>query len=181
MKPVLSHPVRLADLPQRKSTHVRLVPDAGQLESLADRLGVDQFRKVRMDLELSPGPGRDWTLTGTLGATVVQPCRVTTDPVTTRIDDTVTRRYAADYDIPREEEVEMPEDDSVEPLPALLDLGDVLEEALALAIPDFPRAEGAEDIDLTATPAGAEPLTDDAVKPFAGLAELRAKMERDED
>ena len=179
MKPILSHPVRLADLPQRKVTHVRLSPDEGQLEDLADRLNVDLFRKVRLDLQLSPGPGRDWTLTGKLGATVVQPCRVTTDPVTTRIEEDVTRRYTPDLTTPEGEEVEM-DDDTLEELPAILDLGSVLEEALALGIPEFPRAPSADEIDLTATPPGAEPLTDDAVKPFAGLAALRAKLENKE-
>lgn len=179
MKPILSHPIRFADLPQRKPTQVRLVPDEGQLEDLADRLSVDLFRKVRLDVELQPGPGRDWTLTGKLGATVVQPCRVTVEPVTTRIEETVERRYTPDMTTPEGEEVEM-DDDTLEPLPAILDLGDVLEEALALAIPEFPRAEGADEIDMTAAPKGAAPLTDDAVKPFAGLAALKAKMEGDD-
>ncbi|MGB3556402.1 MAG: DUF177 domain-containing protein [Jannaschia sp.] len=178
MKPVLSHPLRLADLPQRKPTPVRLVPDQGQLEALADRLDVDEFRKVRLDGTLTPGPGRDWTFAGHLGATAVQPCRVTTDPVTTRIEEDVTRRYASDYVVPDEEEVEMEADENIEPLPAILNLGDLLEEVLALAIPAFPRVEGAEDIDLNAAPPGAAPLeTDEKVKPFAALAALKARME----
>jgi uncharacterized metal-binding protein YceD (DUF177 family) len=181
MRPVLSLPLRLSDLPQRKPTVARLVPDEGQLEALADRLEVDALRKVRLDVTLRPGPGRDWTLHGHLGATVVQPCRVTTEPVTTRIDEAVLRRYSPDFESPEGDEVEMPEDDSLEPLPAVLDLGDLLEEALALAVPAFPRADGAEEIDLAATPPGAAPLDDDAAKPFAGLAALRTKLERREE
>ncbi|SFJ56107.1 YceD family protein [Jannaschia pohangensis] len=178
MKPVLSHPVRLTDLAQRKSTRLRLVPDEGQLEELADRLGVDALRKVRFDVELKPGRGRDWSLTGTLGATFVQPCRVTTEPVTTRVDEPVTRQYLADFAYSEADEAEMPEDDTLEPLPEVLDLGDLMEVELVLAVPPFPRVEGAEDINLTATPPGAEPLTDEAVKPFAGLADLKAKMDK---
>ncbi|MFO6463841.1 YceD family protein [Jannaschia sp. KMU-145] len=176
MRPVLSHPLRLAELPQRKPTAIRLVPDAGELETLADRLGVDAFRKVRFEAVLAPDGGRDWLLKGHLGATVVQPCRVTTDPVTTRIEEDVVRRYTPDMAEVTEEEIEMTEDENVEPLPAVLDAGDLLEEVLALAVPDFPRAEGAEDIDLTAAPPGAEPLTEESVKPFAGLAALRDKL-----
>ncbi|MEM8851509.1 MAG: hypothetical protein AAGE03_15940, partial [Pseudomonadota bacterium] len=104
MKPILSHPLRLADLPQRKPTIARLVPDEGELEALADRLDVDAFRKVRLDVTLTPGPGRDWTLSGRLGATVVQPCRVTTDPVTTRIEEDVARRYTPDLPEPTGDE-----------------------------------------------------------------------------
>lgn len=180
MKPILSHPVRFAELSQRKPTVLRLVPDEGQLEALADRLGVDVVRKLRMDVALRPGPGADWSLEGALGATVVQPCVVTTEPVSTRIEEQIDRRYAAAWEEPTGDEVEMPEDDNVEPLPATLDLGFVLEEILALCIPDYPRADGADDLDLSAAPPGAEPLTDEAMRPFAGLAALRARME-DED
>ncbi|WP_179380492.1 YceD family protein [Jannaschia marina] len=179
MKPILSHRVRFADLPQRRATEIRLVPDAAQLEDLAERLSVDALRKVRLEGALTPGPGRDWTLGATLGATVVQPCRVTTEPVTTRIDEPVGRRYTPEDIAPMGEEVEM-EDDALEPLPQVLDLGDVLEEALALAIPAFPRAESVETLDLSAAPAGAAPLTEETVKPFAGLADLKAKLENKE-
>lgn len=175
MTPILSHPLRLADLPQGRPTPVRVVPDAGQLEELADRLGVDALRKVRLEGTLRPGPGRDWTLDATLGATVVQPCRVTTEPVTTRVSETVARRYAADWVEPEGEEAEAPQED-VEPLPAVLDAGAVLEEALALAVPEFPRAEGVADLDLAAAPPGAAPLEAEP-KPFAGLADLRRRME----
>ncbi len=179
MTPIVPHPIRLADLPQGRPTERRLVPDAGQLEALAGRLAVDALRKVRLDATLTPGPGRDWTLAGRLGATVVQPCRVTMAPVTTRIEEPVGRRYAADWVEPEDEEAEMSGEDEVEALPATLDLGAVLEEALALAIPAFPRAEGADEIDLSAAPPGAAPLDDAAVRPFAGLAGLRAKMDGD--
>lgn len=176
MKPIMSHPLRLSDLPQRKPSRFRLVPDAAQLEALADRLGVDAFRKLRLEGELRPGPGADWTLRATLGATIEQPCRVTMEPVVTRVDEPVEAVYTADYSEPTAEEVEMGAD-SIEPLPEVLDLGDVLEEALALATPEFPRAPGAEGLDLSAAPPGADPLTDETVKPFAGLADLKKRME----
>lgn len=181
MKPVLSHPLRLADLPQRKATQIRLVPDAGHLESLADRMDVDEVRKVRLEGSLTPGPGRDWTFKWHLGATVVQPCRVTTEPVTTRIEEDIYRRYTPDFETPEGDEAEMPEDDTVEALPDVIDAGDILEEVLTLSIPPFPRAEGVDDIDLTATPPGAEPIDDEKIKPFAALAALKAQMEADDE
>ncbi|KIT17771.1 YceD family protein [Jannaschia aquimarina] len=181
MKPIVSHPVRLSDLARRKPTHFRLVPDEGELEALADRLGVDVIRKTRFEGELHPVGKTDWRLQGHLGATVVQPCRVTTDPVTTRIEEDVTRSYVADFVEPTGDEAEMPEDDTTAALPATLDPGALLEEELALAIPAFPRSAEAEEIDLTAMPRGAEPIDDDKVKPFAGLADLKARMEKGED
>ena len=71
----------------------------------------------------------------------------------------------------------MPEDDEAEPLPAVLDLSEVMQEALALALPAFPRAEGVELGEAVYTEPGAEPMTEEKVKPFAGLAALKKRME----
>jgi uncharacterized metal-binding protein YceD (DUF177 family) len=72
---------------------------------------------------------------------VVQPCVVTLEPVTTRIEEPVERRFRAELPEPLPgAEVEMPEDDALEPLPETLDLGRVMTEALALAVPEYPRA-----------------------------------------
>ena len=81
----------------------------------------------------NPAPGRPRLAAGGgLGATVTQACVVTLAPVITRIEETVTRRYLADMPEPEGEEVEMPEDDSAEPLPVIIDPGAVMIEALAL-------------------------------------------------
>mgnify|MGYP000032153978 FL=1 len=173
------HPVRLADLPQRKTTRVVLEPNAGQCAAIAEALGLSALRKLRFVVELTPQRGVDWRLTGKLGATVEQPCRVSFAPVITRIEDEVARHYVSNWQDVTEAEAEMPDDDTVEPLPAVVDVGSVMEEALALLVPAYPRAEGVEDLDLSAAPPGAAPLTEDTVKPFAGLAALKAQMEAD--
>lgn len=170
------HPLRLADLPNRSETAVTLVPDEGERTALAEALDLLALRKVRFDATLRPSGKRDWTLEGHLGATVVQPCVVTLAPVTTRIDERVDRRYLAEFVEPDAPEVEMPEDDSAEALPAVLDLGEVLLEALSLALPPYPRADGAETGEAVFTEPGKTPMTDDDTKPFAGLSGLRDKL-----
>ena len=52
-------------------------------------------------------------------------------------------------------------------------------EALSLALPLYPRAPGAELGAQVFAPPGAEPLTDDVIKPFAGLAGLARSMKKD--
>ncbi len=144
------------------------------------------LRKLRFAGEIRPagddsgkaGAQGEWLLEGVLGATVVQPCVVTLAPVTTRIDAPVLRRYVRE--IPAEEtdgEVEMPEDETLELLEAEIDPRRVMQEALALALPDYPRADEAELGQSNYAPPGVEPLTDEALRPFAGLAELRKKLE----
>jgi uncharacterized metal-binding protein YceD (DUF177 family) len=109
-------------------------------------------------------------LRATLEAVVVQPCSVTLAPVTTRIEEPVLRRYMPDLPMPDPgSETEMPEDDSLEPLPDAIDLAAVLAEALALALPPFPRAPGAAFGAAVFAPPGVAPLTDADASPFAVL------------
>ena len=175
--------LRLTDLPQRKPTRFEVVADDGALKELADALLVTSVRKARLNGSMTPVAGRDWHLAAQLGATVVQPCSVTLEPVVTRIDVSVERRYTdapLQDDIEAGSEVEMPEDDTLEPLPEVVDLGALLLEELSLAVPAYPRAEGVGLGNVLAGPEGAEPLDDDAIKPFSALAGLRDKLEKKE-
>ncbi|WP_050930056.1 YceD family protein [Aestuariivita boseongensis] len=172
---------RVADLPQRRPTRFNIVPDAAACARIADALELSALRKLRFEGEIAAQGKTDWRLTATLGATVVQPCVVTLEPVTTRIDEPVTRLYQADFTEPDGTEVEMPEDDSVEPLPTQIDLMEVLTEALALNIPAYPRVDGADPADTVVTEPGKEPLRDEDMRPFAGLAALRDQLAKKED
>lgn len=164
--------LRVADLPQNAPTAFDLRPDAREMQALADELGLVALRKLRFAGTVAALGARDWELRGRLGATVVQPCVVTLDPVTTRIDTDITRRFVAGLQSPQGEEVEMP-DDETESLGPWIDPGTVMAEALALALPQYPRAEGA-DLDATVFAApGTEPLRDEDMRPFAGLAALK--------
>lgn len=173
-------PVRLASLPRNVEAPFTLLPPAPAMAAMAGRLELSALRKLRLQGRLIPEGGRDWRLDAMLGATVVQPCVVTGAPVTTRIDAPLTRRYSADYRAPQEGDSEMPEDDSLDPLPEALSLMDVLEEALALELPAYPRAEGTAPAEITALPPGATSHQEETRKPFAGLAELRARLDATE-
>jgi uncharacterized metal-binding protein YceD (DUF177 family) len=169
--------IRLADLPTGRPTPVRIEPDAAELAAMAETLELLGLRKVRLEGELRPRGKRDWDLVAHLGATVVQPCVVTLAPVTTRIEEPVERRFRAELPEPLPgAEVEMPEDDALEPLPETLDLARVLTEALALAVPEYPRADGASLGEAVFTMPGAAPMTDAEARPFAGLARLRDRL-----
>ncbi len=147
-------------------------PEAEERAALADGLDIRGVKKLRFEGRILPENARDLVLEATLGATVVQDCVVTGDPVTTRVDEPVVRRYLADLEEPTGDEVEMPEDETADPLPAQIDLAGVMAEALALALPPWPRAEGAEPVDITVTEPGKTPMTDDDAKPFAALKSL---------
>ncbi len=147
------------------------------MKALAVALDLTGLRKLRFEGQIAGHGATDWLLTGDLGATVTQPCAVTLAPVTTRIDVPVRRLYVRDFEEIDAPEAEMPEDDEVEPLGAWIDPEAVMIEALSLAIPDFPRADGAELGETVLTEPGVDPLTDEAAKPFAGLADLKSRLE----
>ena len=172
--------LRLGDLSTKRPTSFELVPVDGERAAMADVLGIPELKKFRFTGEIAPQGSRDWQLKADLGATVVQDCVVTLAPVTTRLDEQVFRVYSADVEEIDAEEVEMTADDSVDPLPAALDLYEVALEALALALPQYPRAEGAELGQAVYTEPGAKPMTDEDAKPFAGLANLREKLSKRE-
>ncbi len=168
---------RVADLATKRSTAVELTADADLRKELAETYGVTQIRKLSFAGQLRASGKTDWTLTGHLGATVVQPCVITLEPVVTRIEEDVARHYISDWQDPEDTEVEMPEDDASEPLGAEIDVMSAIAEALSLAIPAYPRADGAELGALIHAEPGVEPLNEDTVRPFAGLADLKKKMD----
>lgn len=173
--------IRVATLAKGEPRSLTIAPESEARARIATALGIDAVKKLGFEGTLAPIGKRDWQLTGRLGATVVQPCVVTLAPVTTRIDVAVNRRWLADWAEPDADEVELPEDVDADPLRAEIDIGAVIVEALALALPDFPRAEGVALGEAVFGEPGTAAMTDADARPFAGLAALRDKLVDDDD
>lgn len=176
MRLSFSHPIRINSLGPRKPTRFDFKPDGEELADLAAAVGASSLSGVHFRGEIRPLGREDWVLEGHLTAEVVQPCIVTLDPVTTHISEDVERRYLANPPELPAEEAEIPEDTDAEPLGSTIDPGAVMAEALALAMPLYPRAEGVEVGEQVFTEPGVAPMRDGDVKPFASLAELREKL-----
>ena len=169
--------LRLADLATGRPTAFDLKPSAAERKAIAQALGIAGVKKLTFTGALAPQGRSDWTLEAKLGATVVQDCVLTLDPVTTRIDEPVARRYMADIPEIEASEIEMALDEAIDPLPVTLDVAQVMIEALSLALPTYPRAPGAELGTVAITTPGQTPMSDDDAKPFAGLGALRESLE----
>ena len=153
-------------------------PTEAEADAIRENLGLRGLRKMRFQGEITPLRKRGWHVTGTLGASITQECVVSLDPVKTRIDTDVSLRFLPDKDIDYDTPEDVLEDD-VEPLEAVIDLGHVAVEALALAMPEYPRSEAAGAAQAVATPQGAEPIKDEETKPFAGLSALRDSLSKE--
>ncbi|MEP1765106.1 MAG: DUF177 domain-containing protein [Sulfitobacter sp.] len=173
--------IRVSTLSQSAPTPVSLRPDVQTLAELRDALGLMGLKKLSLEGKLQPVGNADWQLKGRLGATVTQECVVTLEPVATRIDVDVHRIFLRDYETDDAPEVEMPEDDTVEPLGIWIDPAIIMEEVLALALPEYPRKEGATSETVRVTEPGKTPMTDEEARPFAGLAALKGQLGDAED
>ncbi len=176
--PPWSQPLTVADLPNKRATTFSIKPDAALRTRIADELGLRGLRKIVFDGEISANGKADWQFSAKLGATVVQNCIITLEPVVTRIDEVITRSYTAsppEYEAGSE--LEMPEDESNEQLGDIIDPGEVMIESLILALPQFPRTADAEIQENTFTEPGKTPMDDAEARPFSGLSALRDKLE----
>ena len=170
--------IAVKSLKDRGETAFFLELDAAQRGALAKMLDLIEIRKLRFEGALRGLNKADWQLKATLGATVVQACIITGAPVVTRLDEPVTRRFLKHFephDTPGESQFDG--DDEAEALPEIIDLAEIVGESLALALPEYPRAEGAELGEAVFTAPGTAPLRDEDVKPFAALAALRDKLD----
>ncbi len=167
---------RTGGLSPRKPTRFAYAPDAATREGLARDLGLLALRKLEFAGQITPD-GRDaMKLTATLTAECDQACIVTLAPVRARITEEVVRRFVAGLIAPDADEMEMPEDDTQEPMPEVIDIAEIAAEALMLALPLYPRASGAELGSVIHAGDGVAPLADSDLKPFSGLAALAARL-----
>lgn len=181
--PPTAHQIlRLADLTGKKPTRFLLQPKGNALKAIGEDLSLLALRKLRFEGHIKPLGNSDWQLEASIGATVEQPCVVTLKPVTTRIDQNISRTFLAGLVASGEdEEVEMPEDDSVEALSDEIDLGAMMIEALSLVLPLYPRSDTAVLENAVFTEPGKTPMTDEETRPFAGLAGLRDQLKKNGD
>lgn len=176
----LSRPVRLDRLRTEPEFAFDVTPDPAETEALVRLYGIRGLRKVRFTGMLRAVDG-GVMLEGHVGATAIQSCVVTLEPVTTRIEQDVRRRYLRNGSGAARQiviDAEAAEEDEIEPLGDEIDLGLVATEAIALALPAYPRRPGAV---LPEIASGDMPNGEGRThRPFVGLAALRGKLDSTE-
>lgn len=171
----------VSGLNSKGATPFEVHPNAAQRKAIAKALDLIELRKIRFVGQIMPSGDADWSLTADLGATVVQACVVTLAPVSTRVDIKVSRLFVAQAPVldDTEDEIEVLQGDETEPLGSHIDLEAVMVEALSLALPLYPKTEGANLETDTFTEDGKVPMSDEDARPFATLSALRDKLEGD--
>ncbi len=176
------HPLRISDMPKSKSTAFDIWFTPEEMTEIATVLSAVAVNKMRISGKINPSGAKDWLLHANVGATVTQTCVITLEPVQTRVDTPITLTYCADYQVDGTESVtKMTTDENIEPLAAEIDLTDIAIEAVALALPDYPKSTNAELETSNFSAKGVIPMTDADTKPFASLASLKDKLVKEDD
>ncbi|MEM1299580.1 MAG: DUF177 domain-containing protein, partial [Pseudomonadota bacterium] len=154
-------------------------PDGKVLAVVAEFLGIEDLSQWRIKGKLVPTKGDGWRLEARMTADVVQACVATLEPVPARIDEELVRGFMPEdaYSATLEEDLDPDAEDAPDTFGAAIDLGAVALEALALSLDPYPRTPDASADPLRTAPPGVEPLTDEALRPFAKLAALKEKLE----
>lgn len=175
--PMPSLAYRTQTLASRKPTRFDFRPNAAGRAAIAAALGLLDLPAFRVSGEIRPVGRQDFDLVAELTAEAVQPCSVSLAPVPCTLREPLHRRFVAGYTTPEGDEVEMA-DEETDPLPEVLDIAEIATEALALALPLYPRAPGVELGEAVFAGPGVAPLADADLKPFSGLAGLADKLKK---
>jgi len=169
--------ISMARMPKNASRRFDLLFNDSMLQAAQQTLGLLDIRKTRITGTLTPEGRKNWRFQGQIGTSLTQECVVTLKPVKTRLDIPVSRLFLGDWHEPDADSItEMTLDEESEPLGSEINLENIALEAIALSLPDFPRApDAALEKQVFAEP-GVTPMSDEDAKPFASLAALKDKM-----
>jgi hypothetical protein len=178
-----SRPMAIERLQRDAETPFRISAEPDELLELARYLDVDRIDRLSLAGFISPAADGGWRVRGRLVAKLDQSCVVTLVPVRTRHDAEIERTYLPADRFVSEQEVQISHDDQDAPDPFTdsIDPAQLAVESLALMIDPFPRAEGAELGSRNFTAPDVTPMSDEANRPFAGLAALKRGSGKSED
>lgn len=170
-----SQTYRSAAVVGRKPLHFTFAPDAQARAAIAAHLGLLGLHSFVLKGVFTPQGRGDVVLRADMSAAITQACTITLAPVPAKLSSAIARDYLREFAEPTALEAELGPEDQ-EPIPEEFDVAAIAIEELALSLPLYPRAAGASLAPTIAAPAGSAPLTDDALRPFAGLASLAQAM-----
>ena len=173
--------IKFANLNTVKTNSFHWRCDAINKSQIAKELDLLSVEKIDFKGKISAHGKRKWLLSGKLGATAIQECVVTLEAVKCRIDEKIKRIYIPAEEIPSLEkddirDVELELDENLEPLTNSLDLSTIALEALALALPDYPRSNNAEYVTRSIGIDDQIVAEENSQNPFAILNTLKEKL-----
>lgn len=175
--PPWSHPIEVQKLPSN-GLELTLTPDSEVRHALADWIGASEISDMVADLTMRRAGKSDVKVSAGIRAHITQACVVSLEPVESRVDVTIKRRFSPRGEQPWFSEIEKPDAEpeilSVDDDPPTwydgltIDVGWFVSEELSLQVDPYPRKQGA-----VFQSAKSEETEEKEASPFAVLANLK--------
>ena len=173
--------ITFSKINQSKPFEFHLTLSNQKVSDLIERLDLLDIKKISLAGILSPLSINEWYLKAELKATVKQNCVISFKPVQTIVRETINRTFS--HAAPQNTS-EMDDDgtspvifdDTLQELNDEIDLAEIIFEELTLILPLYPKLEGVKLGTYSVTEPGAKLLSDENLKPFAQLSELKGKL-----
>ena len=187
--PLLSRFLALKDLASHAGRTLEGEASDDERAAIAAAFDMIEIQSLTWRVDIRRFGEDGWRLKGEIRARLAQKCVVTLQPVGARLFESFTRDFlpglnefedAAQDGIAGDLIFDFDEDDPPEPLGAGIDLGAILLEHFALGVDPYPRVKGVSFAAARAAPPNVEPLSDEAVKPFAALAALKSAQRKED-
>lgn len=176
--PEFSRPLAVETLRRRDGADIRETATEAECAALAARYGAMSVSHLEVTARIRPGRDGLWRASGEVHARLDQICVVTLEAAPAEITEAFIRDFHPDAEGDGvSDDIDPDAEDPPEHLGEEIDIGEIAAETVALALDPYPHAPGAAFEGAAATPPGAEPLDSEALRPFAGLAALKARME----
>ncbi|MDC0151387.1 hypothetical protein OAI80_00310 [Paracoccaceae bacterium] len=165
--------IDLSKLNAEKTIKFDMIFSQEDLLQISNDLDLESIKKTKLRGEISKINKDKWTLRAVMGATILQKSVLSLKPVTTRIDDKITRQIVKGPDLSiQKSELELNDDDFID---KELHLGNIFFECLALAVPTYPKEPNEIFENISLAQKAAEIPSNDETSPFAILSALKKK------
>lgn len=166
-------------LSRKRPAPFAIAAEPAELAALAAFLDVARVDRLTFEGTIAPAGEEGWEVRGHMSAALEQTCVVSLEPVPVSHEADLERLYLPEASLPPVREVSVEHDEADEPdlFTGTIDPAALVLESLALMLDPYPRAAGAELGSASFAPPGAEPIDDGEQRPFAGLAELKRRLE----
>jgi uncharacterized metal-binding protein YceD (DUF177 family) len=165
--------INITTLIAENNIEFNIIFDQNDLLLIAATLDLESIKKATMRGKISRYNNEEWVLQAMVGATISQKSVISLKPVTTRIDEKITRRLVKGPDLTiQENELELNDDDFID---KELFLGNIFFECLALALPTYPKEANELFDSISSAQKVGEIPSNEETSPFAILSVLKKK------
>ncbi len=166
-----SRPLDVTRVPPQGCTEM-VTADPKECQALAERFGLPAVHGLTAELKVSRWRGQGLKFKGHIKADIDQTCVVSLDVFRSMLDDRFESYFLPAGSMAGADAATIGESDAEPFENGIIDMGEVVAEAMALALDPYPKKPGVDFIDqveLESAPSESE----SARNPFAGLGRLK--------